>query len=110
MNKLLLLVTIFSANAFAKPVNINNADATTISQALTGITLKQAEAIVASRIQAGDFNSVEELKRVVGIDEKTVARNKADILFANPKPRTGRYHERSRERHGHTHERPQNRN
>lgn len=110
MNKLLLLVALFSVNAFAKPVNINNADAPTISQSLTRISLKQAEAIVANRIENGEFKSVEDLKRVAGIDAKTVASNKADILLANPKLRTGRHHERSRQRHGHTHERPQNQN
>lgn len=110
MNKLLLLAALFSANTFAKPVNINSADAKTISQSLTGISVKKAEAIVASRIQTGDFKSADDLKRVAGIDEKTIAANKADILVANPKPTTGRHHERTRQRHGHTHERPQNQN
>lgn len=110
MKKLLLLVALFSANAFAKPVNINNADAKTISQSLSGISLEKAEQIVADRIQNGDFKSADDLKRVIGIGEKTVAINKADILVSNPKPTTGRYHDRTRQRHGHTHERPKNQN
>ena len=110
MNKLLLLVALFSGNVLAKPVNINSADAQTISQSLTGISLKKAEEIVANRIQKGDFKSADDLKRVLGIGEKTVSMNKADILVSNPKPTTGRYHDRTRQRHGHTRERPTNQN
>lgn len=115
MKKLLLLVALFSAHAFAKPVNINSADAKTISESLSGISLKKTEVIVANRIQNGDFKSIDDLKRVIGIGEKTIAVNKADILLADIKanasqdnPKTGRYHPRTRQRHGHTRERRKN--
>lgn len=111
MNTFLWLVALFfSAPVFAKPVNINTADAKTISQSLTGISLKKAEEIVANRTQNGDFKSVADLQRVMGIGEKTIAVNKADILVSNPKAITGRYHYRIRQRHGHTHNRRTNQN
>lgn len=111
MNKLLLLTVMFSANAFAKPVNINSADAQTISQSLTGISLKKAQDIVTDRTQKGDFKSLDDLKRVMGIGEKTIAVNKDDILFADDKVgknNTGRQHLRTRARHGHSNERFKN--
>ncbi|WP_341327337.1 helix-hairpin-helix domain-containing protein [Methylotuvimicrobium sp. KM2] len=84
MNKILALLALLSFNAFATPVNINNADAQTISEALKGIGLKKAEAIVQYRTENGDFKSVEELANVSGIGEKTVESNMADILLSDP--------------------------
>lgn len=84
MKKLLLVVALFSANAFATPVNINTADAKMIAASLAGVGIKKAEAIVADRTKNGAFKSVDDLKRVSGIGEKTVATNKADILLADP--------------------------
>jgi competence protein ComEA len=85
MKKLLVILAVFSANVFATPVNINTADAKTISSSLTGIGAKKAEAIVADRTKNGPFKSVDDLKRVSGIGEKTVSANKADILLSDPK-------------------------
>ena len=84
MNKILVLLALLSFNALANPVNINNADAQTISEALKGIGLKKAEAIVQYRSDNGDFKSVEELANVSGIGEKTVENNKGDILLSDP--------------------------
>ncbi len=84
MKKLLLVIALFSANAFATPVNINTADAKTIAASLAGVGIKKAEAIVADRTKNGAFKSVDDLKRVSGIGDKTVATNKADILLADP--------------------------
>ncbi|MGD7034161.1 ComEA family DNA-binding protein [Methylotuvimicrobium buryatense] len=84
MNKILMLLALLSFNALATPVNINNADAQTISEALKGIGLKKAEAIVQYRTKNGDFKSVEELANVSGIGEKTVENNKDDILLSDP--------------------------
>jgi competence protein ComEA len=50
MKKLILLfLSLFAFNVLATPVNVNTADAKTISDALTGIGLKKAEAIVKYR-------------------------------------------------------------
>ena len=86
MKNLILLMALFSAPVFATPVNINSADAKTISDSLTGIGIKKAEAIVADREQNGAFKSIEDLKRVSGIGEKTIAVNKNDILLEGAKP------------------------
>ncbi len=76
-----LFIAFFSSHVFATPVNINHADAKTIANSLIGISLKKAEAIVADRSKNGAFNSIYDLKRVIGIGEKTIAVNQADILF-----------------------------
>ena len=57
LEKLILLLTLFALNAFAAPVNINTADAKTISDALSGIGLKKAEAIVKYRTEKGLFKT-----------------------------------------------------
>ena len=56
MKKLLwLFLSLFAFNVFASPVNVNTADAKTISDALSGIGLKKAEAIVKYRTEKGLF-------------------------------------------------------
>lgn len=86
MKKLLLPLLLISMNALATPVNVNSADAKTISASLAGVGLKKAEAIVADRTKNGPFKSVDDLKRVSGIGEKTISANKSDILLADPNP------------------------
>lgn len=86
MKKLLLPLLLVSMNICAKPVNVNTADAATIAAALAGVGEKKAEAIVAERTKNGPFKTVDDLKRVSGIGEKTVATNKADILLTDAKP------------------------
>ena len=83
MEKLILLLTLFTLNAVAAPVNINTADAKTISDALSGIGLKKAEAIVKYRTEKGLFKKPEDLTNVKGIGEKTIAKNKKDILLTD---------------------------
>ncbi|NOS88235.1 MAG: helix-hairpin-helix domain-containing protein [Methylococcaceae bacterium] len=82
MKKLVLLaLAMFSFNVLAAPVNINTADAKTISDALSGIGIQKAEAIVKYRTENGPFKAVEDLTNVKGIGEKTIAKNKIDILL-----------------------------
>jgi len=57
MKKLLLLLSLCACNALAAPVNINTADAQAISDALSGIGPKKAEAIVKYRTEKGPFKS-----------------------------------------------------
>jgi competence protein ComEA len=68
-----------SALAFAAEVNINTADAETISAELNGIGLSKAKAIVEYRKKHGPFRSVDDLSLVKGIGERTVDKNRADI-------------------------------
>lgn len=86
MKMLMLLLSLCAVNAIAAPVNVNTADAQTISDALSGIGLKKAEAIVKYRTEKGPFKSVEELVNVQGIGEKTVEKIKQDILLDGNAP------------------------
>lgn len=94
MKKLIILLAILSFNVTAKPVNINSADATTLSESLSGIGQKKAEAIVQYRMDNGEFESLSDLTNVKGIGEKTVEKNADDILFSDPeaveKPKKGK--------------------
>ncbi len=72
-------------NVFATPVNINTADAETISSSLKGIGLKKAQAILEFRKANGEFKTHEDVAKVKGIGDKTIEKNKKDILFKDPK-------------------------
>lgn len=62
-------------------VNINQADAQDIAQALSGIGIKKAEAIVAYRDENGAYNNVDDLIMVKGIGEFTILKNEERIVF-----------------------------
>lgn len=84
MKKIFFILALLSTNVFATPININTAEAQAIADSLTGIGIKKAEAIVEYRKKNGDFKTLEDLSKVQGIGEKTVEKNKADILFSDP--------------------------
>ena len=71
--------------AHANPVNINQADAKTIAASLKGIGIKKAQAIVAYRSKHGPFKSANELVKIKGIGEKTIEKNRKDILLSQKK-------------------------
>ena len=82
MKKLLMwFLFCLSMSVMAEPVDVNSADAATLAKALHGIGLKKAQAIVADREKNGAFKTLEDLGRVKGIGDKTLAKNKADIQF-----------------------------
>jgi len=83
MQKLILTLALCPFIAMAAPVDVNQADAETISQALTGIGPKKAEAIVQYRTEHGKFETLSDLEKVKGIGEKTLQANEKDILFGN---------------------------
>lgn len=84
MKRLIVLcVAFFSFNAIASPVNINTADAKTIGEALSGIGLKKAEAIVKYRETKGAFKTADDLVNVDGIGAKTVEKIRNDILLSD---------------------------
>ncbi len=64
---------------WAGPVDINTADAQTISDELKGIGLSKARAIVDYRKKHGPFRNADELTLVKGIGERTVEINRTDI-------------------------------
>jgi competence protein ComEA len=84
MKKIIFLLVLLSFNVFAKPVNVNSADAKTLSESLQGIGQKKAEAIVQYRTENDAFESLNDLTKVKGIGEKTVEKNSDDILFSDP--------------------------
>lgn len=65
----------------AQPVNVNTADAGTIASSLKGVGQTKAEAIVAYREKNGAFKSADDLAKVKGIGDKTVAANREFILL-----------------------------
>ena len=87
MRIFIILLALFSINAYAKPVNVNTADAKAISESLKGIGQKKAEEIVRYRTKNGAFESLNDLINVKGIGQKTIDKNASDILFSNAKPR-----------------------
>jgi len=68
------------------PVNINTADANALAQALDGVGLAKAQAIIAWREANGDFDSADQLTSVKGIGQSLVDRNRESILVDGAKP------------------------
>lgn len=77
----LTLALLCTGPAAAEPVNVNTASAEEIAAALKGVGPNKAAAIVAYREKHGPYKAPEDLARVKGIGEKTVADNRADILL-----------------------------
>ena len=78
----LLGTVLFAQAALAgEPVNINSADAQTLANALDGVGLSKARAIVAYRTANGPFKHADELVNIKGIGLATVDRNRDYILL-----------------------------
>ena len=73
------MLLFLSFSVFAEPVNINKANAEEIAASLSGVGDKKAQEIVKYRKKHGSFESVNDLAKVKGIGEKTIAKNKGDI-------------------------------
>ena len=71
--------------ALAGPVDINTADAETITAELKGVGLVKAKAIVDYREKHGPFRSADDLSLVKGIGERTVELNRTDIKVSTKK-------------------------
>ena len=76
------LFMLLPALALAAPVNVNTADAETISESLDGVGLSKARAIVEYRQKHGPFRSADDLSLVKGIGARTVELNRQSILVA----------------------------
>jgi len=73
----LALAVLFSTAAFAEmKVNINEADAETLSSQLTGVGQSRAMAIIEHRETHGAFKTVDELTAVSGIGDSTLDANR----------------------------------
>lgn len=77
------LAAMLPLTAQAGPVNVNTADAETISTELKGVGLSRAQAIVAYRQQHGPFKSAEDLIEVKGIGQRTIDINR-DFIRTGP--------------------------
>ncbi len=84
---LLIICALGWSTVVAGPVDVNSADAETISAELTGIGLSRATAIVEYRKLNGPFKSADELLNVKGIGERTLELNRGNILL---KPASGK--------------------
>lgn len=76
-----ILVLAGAVNAIAGPVNVNTADAETLSAELKGVGITKAIAIVEYRKANGPFKTADELARVKGIGARTVEMNRQNILL-----------------------------
>lgn len=76
----LVLSLAATLSALAGPVNVNTADAETLSAELKGVGITKAIAIVEYRKANGPFKSAEDLAKVKGIGARTVELNKENIL------------------------------
>lgn len=63
----------------AAPIDINTASAEVLAEAIDGVGLKRAQAIIEYREQHGAFASVDELAEVRGISAGIVERNRERI-------------------------------
>ena len=86
VKSLLSILVLSPAVIFAGPVDINSADAKTLSKELKGVGPARAEAIIRYRTQHGPFKSVDELAMVKNIPQKVIDANRADI---RTEPATG---------------------
>ena len=82
---LTLLVACLPLWAFAGPVDINTANAETLSAELDGVGMSKAKSIVEYREKHGPFKNPEDLSLVKGIGDRTVELNRANIRVTTAK-------------------------
>ncbi len=68
----------------SEKVDINTADAETLAQALKGVGVQKAAAIVAYRAEHGGFRTIDELANVRGIGLNTVDDNLDRLTLSEP--------------------------
>ncbi len=67
------------------PVNLNSATQAQL-ESVKGIGPAKARAIIDYRSKMGPFRSVDDLKKVTGFGEKTVARMRPELTAGNRQP------------------------
>ncbi|MBR9735421.1 helix-hairpin-helix domain-containing protein [Klebsiella variicola] len=65
----------------ATKVSINHASAEQLAQALNGVGLKKAQAIVSYREEYGPFKTLDDLKQVPGMGSALMERNLAHLTL-----------------------------
>lgn len=81
----LALLLMAPLTTMAGQVDINSANAETISAELKGVGLSKAKAIVEYRKKHGPFRTADDLSLVKGIGERTVELNRSDIKVSGQK-------------------------
>jgi competence protein ComEA len=77
-----VLAAAFCGASWAGMVNVNSADAKTLSKELAGVGNATATAIVEERTAHGPFKDGQDLaKRVKGVGKKTLEKNQANLKF-----------------------------
>ena len=76
-----VVLALVSFSAWAVPVDINKADASTLAAELNGVGVSKAAAIVAYRQANGPFLYIEDLSNVKGIGVKTVEKNRSNMVI-----------------------------
>lgn len=66
------------------PVDINTAGAEALAEAIKGVGLKRAEAIIAYREQNGPFATVDDLAKVQGIGERIIEGSRTNLTVQQP--------------------------
>ena len=72
-------IVLTASPAMARGVDLNSADAATLSRELSGIGEARARAIVEHRTRNGAFRSIDELALVKGIGPKTLELNRSRL-------------------------------
>jgi competence protein ComEA len=74
-----LIASLLPMAAWAGPVNVNTADASTLARELDGIGPVKAQAIVEYRQKNGPFRAAEDLLKVDGIGQRVLDQNRSNI-------------------------------
>ena len=81
------LVLVFSGLSFSaqagEPLNINSASAEVIERELAGVGAVKAQSIVKYRQENGPFTSVDDLAKVSGIGDKTLAKIRGQVIVSD---------------------------
>ena len=80
-----ILALTTSAFVYAGPVNINTADAQTLSKNIKGVGVKKAQAIITYRLKHGKFKKIEDLMKVKGIGVKLFEKNSGSLIIQSQK-------------------------
>lgn len=80
LNAVLAYLSKNFAVAPAKPIDINKAAAVDLESSLL-LLRSEATAVIQYRTEHGDFKSLDDLRKVPGLDFQKIEKNKARITF-----------------------------
>lgn len=72
-----------TTTVMAATVNINTADMQTLTNNITGVGPRRADAIISYRKSHGPFKDVQELTKVKGIGQKLIDKNKDKLVTSD---------------------------